>query len=82
MNMKLGICLLAIVGVLAVVCPVRAILGDVNGDGKVDMKDIAIVAAAFGSTPSSPRWDPRADVNGDGKVNMLDVAIVASNFGK
>jgi len=27
---------------------------DVNGDGKVDGKDIAIVARAFGSVPGDP----------------------------
>jgi hypothetical protein len=66
-------------------------MGDVNGDGRVDMKDIGIVAAAFGSygpnhlypgSPPSPRWNPDADINGDGKVNMLDVAYTAQNFGK
>jgi len=58
------------------------LVGDVNGDGKVDGKDITVVAKAFGSYPAHPRWDPSADVNGDGIVNALDIAIVAKNFGK
>ena len=58
------------------------IIGDLNGDGKVDIKDIAIVAAAFGSFPGHARWDPAADLNGDGKVDIKDIALVASNFGK
>jgi hypothetical protein len=65
--------------------------GDTNGDGKVNMQDIGIIAAAFGSygpnhlypgSPPSPRWNPDADINGDGKVDMLDVAYTARNFGK
>jgi uncharacterized protein (DUF2141 family) len=55
---------------------------DVNGDGKVDMKDIGLVAKAFGSTESRARWNPAADVNGDGIVNMFDLGLVARDFWK
>lgn len=58
------------------------LVGDVNGDGIVDGKDIAVVAKAFGSYPADPRWNSSADVNGDGRVNALDIAIVAKSFGK
>jgi hypothetical protein len=58
------------------------LVGDVNGDGVVDMTDIALVAAAFGSNPASPNWNPYADINHDGVVDILDVALVASNFGQ
>jgi PKD repeat protein len=62
--------------------------GDVTGpngipDLKVDMRDIALVASAFGSNPiTEPRhWNPICDINGDGKVDMRDIAIVAKEFG-
>jgi len=55
---------------------------DVNGDGKVDIMDIAIVAKAFGSDPTLPNWDPRADLNGDRKVDIMDIAMVAIHFGE
>ena len=58
------------------------ILGDVNGDGRVDLRDIALVARAFGSTPTSPNWNPAADLNSDGIVNMKDIALVVRNFGQ
>ncbi len=63
-------------------------VGDINGDGKVDMKDIALVAAAFGTSPGHPRWNPDADITGptylvpDNKVDMRDVSLVAKNFGQ
>ena len=62
--------------------PPAHVTGDINGDGRVDMKDIALVARAFGSTPTSPNWNPAADINGDGTVNMKDIALVARNFGQ
>jgi PKD repeat protein len=55
---------------------------DVNGDGKVDVTDIFLVAKAFGSTPRSSNWDPRCDVNGDGKVDISDVFLVAKHYGE
>jgi len=62
--------------------PWKQIPGDVNKDGKVDGKDIAIVAKAFGSDSSNPRWNPQADLNQDNKIEGKDIVLVAKNFGK
>jgi parallel beta-helix repeat protein len=56
-------------------------IGDINYDGKVDMKDIGAVARAFGEFPGRPRWNPAYDINGDNKIDMRDIATVARNFG-
>mgnify|MGYP001059971866 CR=1 FL=1 len=58
------------------------IMGDIDSDGKIDMRDVGAVARAFGSFPGHPRWDPSLDVDQDGTVNMRDVGLVAKNFGK
>ncbi len=58
------------------------IFGDVNDDGKVDIKDISAVARAFGSHTAGARWDPTCDINGDGRVDIKDIASVARNFGR
>ena len=50
---------------------------DVNGDGVVNIYDLALVAARFGQTGENT-----ADVNGDGVVNILDLLRVASAFGE
>jgi hypothetical protein len=57
-------------------------LGDVNGDGKVDMGDVVTVLKAFGSTPGSPNWNPACDLEQNGKIDMGDVVIVLLNFGE
>jgi parallel beta-helix repeat protein len=56
--------------------------GDLNHDGKVDIKDVATAAAAFGSYPGHPRWNSAADVNQDGKIDIKDISLIAKNFGK
>jgi hypothetical protein len=55
---------------------------DLNGDGRVDIRDIAIVAMAYGRKSGDPKWNAIADVNGDGIVNILDVSFVAKDYGK
>ena len=55
-------------------------LGDLTGpsgwpEGKVDMRDIGIVAKCFGSQQVSNRYNPNADINADGTTDMTDIAI-------
>jgi hypothetical protein len=57
------------------------ILGDVNGDGIVDMSDVASVARSFGSVPGDPRWVHDYDINNDAFIDMTDISLVAHNFG-
>ncbi len=57
-------------------------------DGVCNMRDIGYICSKFGTTPSSPNWDPNADVTGptpkmpDNIVNMRDVGEACRNFGK
>lgn len=54
---------------------------DLNKDKKVDMRDIAITAKAYGSYPGHPSWNPVADLNKDGKICMLDLTLVVKDYG-
>jgi len=56
-------------------------IGDISWDYKVDIKDVAIAAIAFGSFPEHPRWNQDADINGDEKIDIKDIATIALNFG-
>jgi hypothetical protein len=64
----------------SVLINVKAILGDVNGDGVVNCADIAIIKASFGKKAGQAGFDTRADVNGDSVVNVIDLATVAKQL--
>lgn len=50
-------------------------------DCKVDAKDVAGAAAAFGSKPGQIKWWSVADIVHDYKINAKDIAAIASKFG-
>lgn len=53
------------------------VLGDVNGDGKADNLDAALVYAYYnGRQAFSAQQLAAADVNGDGKVDNQDAALI------
>ena len=54
---------------------------DVNADGVVNILDLTLVAASFGTTPTADQT-PNPDVNRDSTVNILDLTRVASHLGK
>lgn len=56
--------------------------GDVDGDFKVASHDWALLAASYGSTPSSPRWNQDCDINGDDAVGPADFALLSAHFGE
>jgi hypothetical protein len=58
----------------------NALIGDLNGDGIVNILDAIILAKSFFSTPSSLNWNPNADINSDGVVNILDAIILGNHF--
>ena len=63
------------------------LIGDFDGNGIINMIDVARVARAFGTHSGGPGWNPAYDLTGsiiyvpDGRVDMRDVALVAKEFG-
>ncbi len=57
-------------------------MGDLNFDGRTNILDCIILAGAFGTRPSHPRWNPLADINHDKVVNILDCILIANHFGE
>ncbi len=56
--------------------------GDVSGDCKVDIVDLATVGTQFGKTTATLGFNYNADLNNDGQVNIVDLVLVASAFGQ
>jgi hypothetical protein len=54
-------------------------VADLNGDGVVDMTDLAILASQWLQKPGVPTGDIWP-VHGDGFVNMNDLALLAENW--
>ena len=52
------------------------VIGDINGDGVVDIIDLVLIASLFGTEGEND-----ADVNGDGVVDIIDLVLVANAFG-
>jgi hypothetical protein len=52
--------------------------GDVNGDGQVDLEDLAILLANFGAAGAGFE---DGDLDGDGDVDLADLALLLARFG-
>jgi len=58
-------------------------LGDVNGDGVIDMSDIVSATSIYGAEEGDPCWNPEADVAEPyGIIDIADVVTIASKYGK
>ena len=65
--------------------PIYRAIADIvpaNGDGEVDLLDLAAFARAWGAIPISENWNAKADLYGDAKVNFLDFAVLAQNWSR
>jgi len=61
---------------------VYTLMGDANGDGRVDLIDLLITVNAFGTAPGDPYYNPAADLDGDEFIDLLDVIYVVLGFGQ
>ena len=48
---------------------VAALLGDLNGDGVINVMDIVLAVDAI----LHSEYDPMGDINGDGQLNVVDI---------
>jgi parallel beta-helix repeat protein len=56
------------------------ILGDVNGDGTVNILDSITIGNSFLAKPGNTNWNPNADVNCDDVINILDSIVIGNHF--
>ncbi len=65
----------------AVACP-----GDIDGDGVVDLSDLAVLISSYGLCAGETGFVRQADFTGDGDhpdgcVDLADLALLLSNYG-
>jgi hypothetical protein len=65
-----------------VIFQARKYLGDINGDGTVNMEDLYWIASTYQRTSQDDKWDPFVDLNNDQVINMIDLTLAAIDFGK
>jgi hypothetical protein len=65
---------------------VVTILGDVNGDGWVEIMDFWVLSQASGSSPGDSNWNPNGDIypppDGDGIIEIMDFWLVSQHVGE
>ncbi len=54
---------------------------DIDGSGRADGRDLAILAGSFGRAAGEPGYDGSADLDGSGLVDGLDLALLSKWFG-
>jgi hypothetical protein len=54
-------------------------IGDVNGDGQIDLSDLAILLSNYGMTEEAELED--GDLDGDGDVDLEDLAALLAHYG-
>ena len=60
------------------VASTTALVGDVNGDGHVNVQDLVLVGQHWGET-GTPGWIPE-DVHVDGVINVQDMVVVGQHW--
>jgi hypothetical protein len=58
-------------------------LGDIDGNGIIDIYDVVTTALSYGSKPGDPMWNEDADLAPDyGIIDIYDVVTVTAQYGK
>jgi hypothetical protein len=67
-------------GWVAKLCLPRFMMGDINGDGCVDILDLGLWINARDSCQGDPNFNPNADINGDDCIDDTDFYLMYAMF--
>lgn len=57
------------------------LVGDLDGDGDVDLADLAILLGAYGACTGDANYNADADLDSSGCVDLADLAVLLSHYG-
>ncbi len=55
--------------------------GDLDGDGDVDLADLAVLLASYDACAGEGAYTPAADLDDSGCVDLADLALLLANYG-
>jgi hypothetical protein len=58
----------------------KTLMGDITGNGFVDIFDAIQMANAFGTVPGDRRWNADADLSSSGRIDIYDAILLSGNF--
>ncbi|MHA1685517.1 MAG: CARDB domain-containing protein, partial [Candidatus Heimdallarchaeaceae archaeon] len=59
-----------------------SLVGDVDADRKVDIRDIFAIALHYGTKIGDPNYDSNLDVDCDNKIDIRDIFATALHYGE
>ncbi len=62
--------------------PGSGLVGDLDGDGDVDLNDLAILLGAYGACVGDTGYLETADIDGSGCVDLSDLAELLAHYGE
>ncbi|MBU0616771.1 MAG: hypothetical protein KKI02_03560, partial [Planctomycetes bacterium] len=57
------------------------LVGDLDGDGDVDLSDLAALLAVYGTCDGDATYDPAADFDASGCIDLADLATLLAHYG-
>ena len=68
-------------GDTGVVLRIKLRTGDLDGDGDVDLTDLATLLSSYGMCVGDPNYNPAADFDDSGCIGLVDLAGLLTNYG-
>jgi hypothetical protein len=56
------------------------LIGDLNGDNKVNIDDLILLGQAWGTYPGEPGYNSAADINEDGEIDIDDLILLGQSW--